>query len=504
MSGCVLLNINWRNLAEIGRMDKYAPVIPLDLMYVSSALDEKGIVNKIVDLWGMNKQVSDVRDEIEKAEFIVLNTAPTYIFWRDGTIDANLPKEELKKIRGINPNARLIVIGPHGTVTPETFEIEGVDYILRGEPDLAAAELVEGIIKNGQIKIPGVCENKGNTWITGGEYATVSDLAELPVLHYEKMDKNNYFWPEPPKGFGIKKTTEYECSRGCPYKCIFCFREGFRGRLREKPMERIAEELGLIKQQGYDYVYLIDECFGANQKWAAKVCAEFRKAGLKWGIQTRPETLNAEILKAYADSGCVKIELGLESVDRAIARTLGKGSVDLLKLRGDIETMISLNIRPTLFIIIGSPGENAYSIRALFNYVKQFPLDKLEINPDIMLPYPKTPLWNMGIAEGKQLRDWNDVMKYKGTIGNCFKTSEEAHNAVIKFLNAISIEKRKRELAAQIRGFKKQAPLTFLRLAKSYMAVYFPALDRLISRAVKDKYTALVNKERYVDYARCG
>src|SRR3989338_10241222 len=163
MSGCVLLNINWRNLAEIGRMDKYAPVIPLDLMYVSSALDEKGIVNKIVDLWGMNKQVSDVRDEIEKAEFIVLNTAPTYIFWRDGTIDANLPKEELKKIRGINPNARLIVIGPHGTVTPETFEIEGVDYILRGGPDLAAAELIEGIIKNGQIKIPGGCENRGNT-----------------------------------------------------------------------------------------------------------------------------------------------------------------------------------------------------------------------------------------------------------------------------------------------------------------------------------------------------
>ena len=157
----LLLNPNWRYMEKVGRMSKMASGAPLELLYIAGSLQKLKIDFELMDLWSLDKKVQDYNAEILSAKIIVINTAPSYVYWRDGTIDCNLPKKIIKEVKGINPNAKIILIGPHGTVLPESIASRDTDYLIRGEPDLTVAKLIESIIQGRKINLPGVCYWKG-------------------------------------------------------------------------------------------------------------------------------------------------------------------------------------------------------------------------------------------------------------------------------------------------------------------------------------------------------
>ena len=469
-------------MEKVGRMDKNTPVVPLEYLYISAALDRKGIANDFIDLWALNKELKDIEKEIANSEIIVLNSAPSYVFWRDGTLETDFPKKGIQEVRKINPNAKIILIGPHATVKPSDFFNEKIDFIIRGEPDLVTAELIEAIMQKKDFsKLQGVCFKQNNEWITSKE-ANVDNLHDLPVLPFEKVDLALYNWPPAPAQINSKLSAGYEASRGCIYDCTFCFREGFRGKFRLKSFEQIEAELEKLRQQGVDYIYFIDELFAIDRLWTKKVCEIVTEKGIKWGCQTRPHLMNKEKIKFYAQHNCARIEMGLETVNTDILKNLDKLGVNPISLKDCINEMIAQNIRPTLFCIIGSPGETKASIKEMLNYLKQLPLDEMEVNIDIMMPYPDTKLWKQAKEHGIKLNEWSDVEKYVGIIENDFSSTKEIKTEFIKFLNSVSKEKRKRELVKQLKAFKPRSFITMLKLAKCQALIFFPPLNDFIDK----------------------
>jgi hypothetical protein len=460
----LLLNPNWRDLEKVGRMSKMTSGVPLELIYIAGSLKKLKIGFEIIDLWGLDKNLQDYKDKILNANIVVVNTAPSYVYWRDGTIDCELPKKIIQDVKNINPAIKTIVIGPHGTVLPESIASRDVDYIIRGEPDIITAKLIEAIIRGEKTDLAGVCQWQGAKFYISKEYAIVKNLDALEAP-YELLNLKNYSIPEHPEKNNKKSgkiiTTYYEASRGCPFNCIFCLREGFRGKLRFKSIKKIDGELKRLKKIGVKYIFFIDECFGFDSPWFRKVLKILKKEGIEWACQSRPHLWNKNRLAEAAKSGCVSIEFGVESVNKKILGTLKKGSTDIDKLRENINSMISLGICPGLSFIIGSPYETKDTIREMRNYLLQFPIEKIRLGCHVMLPYPKTELWNLGLKDGLPLKSWPDVKKYAGIIHNDFTNSEAVNLEVKRFLSFLRIRKAKSRINKNIGNF------AFMELVKN-------------------------------------
>jgi B12-binding domain/radical SAM domain protein of rhizo-twelve system len=113
-----------------------------------------------------------------------------------------------------------------------------------------------------------------------------------------------------------------ETSRGCPYHCSFCAKENFRNKYRKRPLPVILEELDRLVAQGVEYVYFIDEIF-LPQKDLLEAVA---RRPVRFGVQTRIDLWNREMLDLLGEAGCVSIEAGVESISEEGRNLLDKQS----------------------------------------------------------------------------------------------------------------------------------------------------------------------------------
>src|SRR5262249_58434354 len=72
-------------------------------------------------------------------DFLVIPTAPSYLFWRCPPPELRVPMEWFA---GLESPAIKVAVGPHPSATPaSTMRKTGCDVALRGEPDQVLPEL---------------------------------------------------------------------------------------------------------------------------------------------------------------------------------------------------------------------------------------------------------------------------------------------------------------------------------------------------------------------------
>jgi len=454
----LLINPNFREIQLSRICSRYTPAIPLELFYIAKILTQQTLQNKIIDLWALDKNIKEYSQDIKNCEFIVFNTGISYIFWKEPITDIFFLKKQIISIKEINNNAKIIIIGPHGTALPETFFDSRVDYIIRGEPEFVVSSLISALDLH--IKIPeGVCYRRNNQWVLSKSYGIVKRLDALPIIDYKNVNIDKYMWPsvESP----AQKMVLYEASRGCTYNCSFCFRKGSRDIYRKKSIRKIQKEIHEIKKNNINYVYLIDECFGLDKIWTRQVCAIFEKEGIFWRCQTRPELMDEKIIDIYAKSGCYKVEIGLESVDEKILKDIGKENVNLDKLKSYIFQLINYKVKVTIYFTIGFPNESKDTINKLYKYCLLFPLDK--VNPDIgiVIPYPTTRL--MSIKRGSSVKKWESINDYIGILGNNFSST-----SIKKEFNIFRINIFLEQIRLKVGKLKKEGKLYMYLIHRLY------------------------------------
>jgi len=402
----LIINPNWKEAKEVGRMCSVkTPSLPIELLYISDDLNKNGIENELLDLWAENKKIQDYKEKILNSDFIILTTAPSYNYWKDGTLNADLPKEIIKKIKIISKETKIILLGPHSII--ENFA--DVDFVVKGEPEL----VISKIIKDEDVNI--------------NKYHTVANLDDLPCLTFSQINDFNKYnissdASEMPK-FSEEPAVLYETSRGCVFNCIFCFRKGFRDKFRKKSLERIEKEIKILKERGVKFVFLIDECFGIDKRWAFNVGKIIKKNNIQWGCQFRPEMISKDWIDYLVDNNCKSVYIGLESVNREIAKILGKSFDDLGVFKKSLDYMVGKGLKVFLSCIIGSPNETKETIKELKDFLLGLPLGKISADVYALIPYPNTKLWQIGVNEGKNLKSWKDVKKFAGVIGNSLNQS---------------------------------------------------------------------------------
>jgi anaerobic magnesium-protoporphyrin IX monomethyl ester cyclase len=289
------------------------PHFPLELLSAQEMLRAAGHDVLLVDAFMESLMPDQVCQRLRSfdEDFVVIPTAPSYLFWRCPQPELRVPRQW---IAALDRPSTKVVIGPHGSVTPHATLVKtGADIVLRGEPDQTLPQLADLPYE----MIAGCCWRDGGGGFRYGQGLGVVDMKAVPTLNYsdypvERHAHRHHVFP----GNGadhLKLGAEVEFARGCPYSCTFCNKTLFRNKYRERDLSAVLAEIDQLIARRVDYVYFIDEIFGVGKN-IRSLLEEIATRPLAIGFQTRIDLWNEETLDLLRRAHCVSFECGIESI----------------------------------------------------------------------------------------------------------------------------------------------------------------------------------------------
>ena len=117
------------------------PHYPLELLFAFDQVKAAGHEPLLIDahLDGLSTHEVKARLDDFKPDFLVIPTAPSYLFWRCPPPELRVPRNWFAELEG---KAVKVAIGPHPSATPgATLRKLNCDIALRGEPDQTIPQL---------------------------------------------------------------------------------------------------------------------------------------------------------------------------------------------------------------------------------------------------------------------------------------------------------------------------------------------------------------------------
>ena len=291
--------------------------------------------------------------------------------------------------------------GNHVTHNPDIIEKnDWIDFVCRGEGEYATLELLEKIEQGKDLT------NIKNIWARLNGKIYKNDVR--PLAHPDELpfpDRELYYrYPL----FLNNSVRRFIAGRGCPFQCTFCHNhldiELYRGKgiwARKRSPSLVVEEIKQVKNKYKIKIvdFSPDDFFLSNRKWALELLELYSKEiKLPFVLNTRPETINAEIAKALKKAGCRGVAISVESADDRLRNDVLKKYTKIDDIRKAIKYLKDQKLITKTYNMIGIPGETIE--QAIKTLKLNMELKLTWARCSIISPYPNTNLWNTGIKDG--------------------------------------------------------------------------------------------------------
>ncbi len=364
------------------------PHFPIELLSAREMLRAAGHETMLVDAWmeGLDKQEVRQRFEGFNEDFLVIPTAPSYLFWRCPQPELCVPREWFD---ALGRTSRKVAIGPHGSVTPlATLEKTGADIVLRGEPDQTLAQLASVPWE----MVPGCCWRDAGGGVHTSLGLGATDMQAIGMLDYTDYPvEQHHHLHHIFAGNGadhLKLGAEVEFARGCPYSCTFCNKTLFRNKYRERQLGVVVGEIDQLIARGVDYIYFIDEIFGVG-KLVRELLEEIAKRPVSIGFQTRIDLWDEASIDLLARAHCVSFECGIESITDAGRSAMNKNCRITTDRITELLTYARQRIPWVQANLIKTASDDAADVAAWQAGLK---LQKVWVSEPVpMFPFPGSP-----------------------------------------------------------------------------------------------------------------
>ncbi|MFL6436686.1 MAG: TIGR04295 family B12-binding domain-containing radical SAM protein [Terriglobales bacterium] len=311
-----LVNPNW-NFFGSTYFGCTEPHYPLELLFAFDQVRQSGGEALLIDAQVENLSTTDVAPRIRdfNPDFLVIPTAPSYLFWRCPPPELRVPREWFQALRSHGTG---VAIGPHPSATPgATLRKIGCTVAMRGEPDQTIPQLASKPWQD----IAGCCwhDDRGEHISAGLGVTDMKALSALDFHNYpvELHEHRHHVFS------GGGRGAELEFARGCPWACTFCNKTLFRNKFRERSVQAVLVEIDRLIARGVDYIYFIDEIFGVGKN-VLRLLEGTAERAVKIGFQTRIDLWNEQTLDLLGRAHCISIECGIESITEAGREELNK------------------------------------------------------------------------------------------------------------------------------------------------------------------------------------
>ncbi|WP_447978683.1 B12-binding domain-containing radical SAM protein [Candidatus Nitrospira bockiana] len=235
-----------------------------------------------------------------------------------------------------------------------------------------------------------------------------------------------------------------QCSfttRGCHFDCEFCSVSPFNGKTtRRRPVEEVIAELTQIKQwirgelveriandslwrafvtglrirlgveDGTIFAF-VDDLHNSNRAYCRELWTALKPLNIKWGCQS---TLflgdDPEMVKLAAESGCVSVFVGMESLDEDCLEETNKPFNRVQKFSDEIKMFHDHGIMVNPGIVFGFDNDDESVFERAVEFLVKNQVELAYFN--VLTPLPGTALYERYNAAGRIFdRDW---AKYDG------------------------------------------------------------------------------------------
>ena len=251
--------------------------------------------------------------------------------------------------------------GVHPSAVPEIcLEDECVDFVCVGEGEVALVRLCEEL-ESGRRRpaepIPNLQWIDGDRHVVGPTAPFLQDLDSLPFWDKELWSRH----------VRIADNWMTMTSRGCPYRCTFCFNNFFArlpgrggGRyLRQRSVENVMAELTEAKARwGIRRVEFQDDIFTTNKDWIRELLRRYqREIDLPFQCLVHPRFVDDDIARWLKDAGCQHVQMGVQSADEDYKRHQLLRMEKDAHMRDALRSLQNADLDVKLDHILGLPGE---------------------------------------------------------------------------------------------------------------------------------------------------
>ena len=391
---------------------------PMGIMLLSALAKEKGHATA----------VSILADGKLKEEILAFR--PDIVAFSAKTGEHKYYLAANNQIKAIDKTIFTVIGGPHATFFPEIISQYEIDALCVGEGDDAWPELLTALENKTSIdSIPNIV-TKGN--FKAGVPPVMRErrraLDDLPFLDRELFYSSTRLGRFPMRSFMV--------SRGCPYKCTYCFNHKYnmlykgKGALHSRmSVERVISELKELKSR-YEtqFIKFYDDIFVMkDDEWLDEFSERYPKEiGVPFHCLMRANLLTEPILLKLKKAGLASMSMSIESGNDRVRNEVLKRNMTKETLIEAFDLCHKHNVPTFSNTIFAIPGttlkEDIESLdlnlrcRVTFG---EFPL---------FFPYPKTELANYAIKMGAFDGNFDKLhMSYQaGSPLTCF-TDEEKH-----------------------------------------------------------------------------
>lgn len=406
------------------------------------------------------------RSEKAFEDFLRKDSSDAYLIW---TVNLSLESDlrAMEIIRRFHPNIPIILLGPGATYY--TSRVIGSDsniFVVRGEPELTLKELSMALEDGkGPGGIKGVSYlSKEGKLINNPPRPLIGDLDSLPFPARDLLKGREYHNPKLKTG---PYTTMFT-SRNCPFKCVYCVPSSltfareieFRKEHGRKPtigfrsVESIRKEIDLLATQGVRAIGFMDDNFIWNEERTKAICDILRSHGIVWGCQARADAITEPIARMLGESGCLYVDIGIESFDDAILKDIKKG-ITTKDIYNAIGLLKKYNVPVKLNVLIGSsPLETRESVLHTLREAKRLRVDQVMFN--IVSPFPGTEYFETCLRNGwiKDNRYRPTDVQHESILNLPYITASEMEKLL--FRNNLSFFFSPYFIARQLRRFKSR------------------------------------------------
>ncbi len=164
----------------------------------------------------------------------------------------------------------------------------------------------------------------------------------------------------------------FSSSRGCYWRrCKFCPEKAEKTQYTPVKISEVIKDLKDISTRyKQDYVHFIDNAISPALMKALVNIDLQKDISFSWYgfARIRKELQDIDYMKALRKSGCVMLNLGLESGDQAVLDKMEKG-VDLKVASNVLKACKTAGIKTYVYLLFGTPQENEESAEKTLAYV---------------------------------------------------------------------------------------------------------------------------------------
>ncbi len=256
--------------------------------------------------------------------------------------NAQAMAELVAVLKSIAPEVVLVLGGPEVSHETEAQPMcHDADYVVRGEGDLAFAELCRRLFRG---------ERPEPRWIDAAP-PHFEQLAD-PYSEYDDVDVAH-------------RIVYVEASRGCPFTCEFCLSALDDG-VRKAPLADFLLRMQRLYDRGLSHFKFVDRTFNLDIKTSVAIL-EFFLQRLRPGLFVHFELIPDRLPDALKDSiakfpeGVLQFEVGVQTLDPEVGQAIARRQ-DNDKVLTNINWLRDhTGVHLHADLIVGLPGENLAS-----------------------------------------------------------------------------------------------------------------------------------------------